>query len=154
MVQFTLSNLSLVYYSTIENKVSRAHLHLCETNKTAQWGASYVLLFTKYCWGDLFNEAGINGTCTPKLRCRNNSGFMATGWTVRVRHPAWGKRLISRSALWPTQLSIQYVPGALFLCGWSDQGVKLLIHLHLVPRSRMVELYLHSPIRLHGVVLN
>jgi hypothetical protein len=27
-------------------------------------------------------------------------------------------------------------------------------HLHLVPRSRMVELGFHSPIRLHGVVLN
>jgi hypothetical protein len=26
--------------------------------------------------------------------------------------------------------------------------------LHLLPRSRMVELYLHSPICLHGTVLN
>jgi hypothetical protein len=39
MVQFTLYNLSLVYYSTIENEVPRAHLHLRETNKSAQWGA-------------------------------------------------------------------------------------------------------------------
>jgi hypothetical protein len=30
----------------------------------------------------------------------------------------------------------------------------LFTHLHLVPRSRMMELYLHSPICLHGVVLN
>jgi hypothetical protein len=27
-------------------------------------------------------------------------------------------------------------------------------HHHLVPRLRTVELYLHSPVRLHGVVLN
>jgi hypothetical protein len=27
------------------------------------------------------------------------------------------------------------------------------IHLYLVPRSRMVELYLHSPVLLHGVAL-
>jgi hypothetical protein len=27
-------------------------------------------------------------------------------------------------------------------------------YLHLVPRSRMVKLYLHSPIRLHGTVVN
>jgi hypothetical protein len=27
-------------------------------------------------------------------------------------------------------------------------------HSHIVPRSRKVELHLHSPIRLHGVVLN
>jgi hypothetical protein len=32
--------------------------------------------------------------------------------------------------------------------------VKLTIHLHLVLRSRIVELYLHSPIHIHGVVLN
>jgi hypothetical protein len=35
--------------------------------------------------------------------------------------------------------------------GWA---VKLTTLLDLVPRSRMVELYLHSPIRLSGVVLN
>jgi hypothetical protein len=33
-------------------------------------------------------------------------------------------------------------------------GVELTTHLHLVPRSRIVELYLHSPIHLHGVMLN
>jgi hypothetical protein len=32
--------------------------------------------------------------------------------------------------------------------------VKLTIYLHLVLSSEMVELYRHSPIRLHGVVLN
>jgi hypothetical protein len=38
--------------------------------------------------------------------------------------------------------------------GALSSGVKLTIHLHLVPRSRKVELYLHSTIRLHGVVLS
>jgi hypothetical protein len=32
-------------------------------------------------------------------------------------------------------------------------GVKLTTYLHITPRSRMVELYLHSPIRPHGVVV-
>jgi hypothetical protein len=32
--------------------------------------------------------------------------------------------------------------------------VKLTTHLHLVPKIRMVELYLHSYILLRGVVLN
>jgi hypothetical protein len=37
----------------------------------------------------------------------------------------------------------------------SQMEVKqLATHLHLVPMSRKVELYLHSPIRLRGVVLN
>jgi hypothetical protein len=30
---------------------------------------------------------------------------------------------------------------------------KILFHLHLVPRSRMVELYLQSPIYIHGITL-
>jgi hypothetical protein len=38
--------------------------------------------------------------------------------------------------------------------GTSSRGVKLTTDLHLVTTSRMVELYLHSPIRLHGIVLN
>jgi hypothetical protein len=42
----------------------------------------------------------------------------------------------------------------LFLRRKSGWGVKLTTHLHLAPRSKMVKLYLHSPIRLHGVVLD
>jgi hypothetical protein len=33
-------------------------------------------------------------------------------------------------------------------------GVKLTTHLHVVPRSRKVELYLHSPIHPNNLVLN
>jgi hypothetical protein len=45
----------------------------------------------------------------------------------------------SRSALLLNQPSIQWVTGVL------SPGLKLTDNLHLVPRSRMVELYLHSP---------
>jgi hypothetical protein len=38
--------------------------------------------------------------------------------------------------------------------GVSGPGMKLIAYLHLVTRSIMVELYLHSPIHLHSVVLN
>jgi hypothetical protein len=51
--------------------------------------------------------------------------------------------MVSTPALVPTQLPR----------GLSGRGMTLTTELHLVPRSRMVELYLHSPIRLHGVVL-
>jgi hypothetical protein len=37
---------------------------------------------------------------------------------------------------------------------FSGRGVKLTIHLHPVPSSRMVELYLRSPMRLHGLMFN
>jgi hypothetical protein len=33
-------------------------------------------------------------------------------------------------------------------------GVKLITYLHLIQRSRMMELYLYASIYLHGVVLN
>jgi hypothetical protein len=36
----------------------------------------------------------------------------------------------------------------------SKADVKLTTHLHLVPRSRLVELYLHFLMRLYGMVLN
>jgi hypothetical protein len=35
-----------------------------------------------------------------------------------------------------------------------SRGLKLTTPLYLVSRTRMAELYLHSPICLHGVVLN
>jgi hypothetical protein len=41
----------------------------------------------------------------------------------------------------------------LFPRGQSGRDVKLTTHLQLVPRSRKVDLYIHSPLRLHGVVL-
>jgi hypothetical protein len=37
---------------------------------------------------------------------------------------------------------------------WNFLGVKLTTQLHLVPRSRTVELYLHSPTCLHGIMLH
>jgi hypothetical protein len=44
--------------------------------------------------------------------------------------------------------------GSSFPEGKSGRGLKLATHLHLGLRSRMVELYLHSPIRLYGVARN
>jgi hypothetical protein len=44
--------------------------------------------------------------------------------------------------------------GGSFLRGQAARGMRLTTHLHLVPRLRMVELHVHSPIFLHGIVLN
>jgi hypothetical protein len=45
----------------------------------------------------------------------------------------------------PVQWVSEFIPQEL-----SGRGVKLTAHLHLVWSSKIVELYLHSPIRLHG----
>jgi hypothetical protein len=47
----------------------------------------------------------------------------------------------SRSALWATQHQIKWVMGPLSM-GYSGRGVKPTPHLHLEPKSRMVELNL------------
>jgi hypothetical protein len=95
-------------------------------------------------------------------RSRDSSVGIALGYGLedrgpRVRFPAGlGIFLFttaSRTALGPTQPPIQWVPGALSL------GVKRPEREdeHSPPSSaevKCVELYLHSPIRLHGVVLS
>jgi hypothetical protein len=58
----------------------------------------------------------------------------------------------SRPSLGPTQRRILRV--LVFLRRYSGRSVKLTTYFHLVPRSRMVELYLYSSIRLYGVVHN
>jgi hypothetical protein len=55
---------------------------------------------------------------------------------------------VSRPPLGPTQPSVQWVLGTL------KRPRRKSDHLHLVPRPRMVELYLRSPIHLQDVVFN
>jgi hypothetical protein len=83
--------------------------------------------------------------------------WWATGWTDGVRFP-WKARNFSLFHI------VQTGPGAHAASfpmgvGPLSQGVKRSgreVHhsLHLVPRSRVVELYLHSLICLHGMMLN
>jgi hypothetical protein len=69
----------------------------------------------------------------------------AYGLDARYSNPRRGKIFFSpqrRPALRPIQSPIQWVLEANSQ-GLRDRGVKLATHLHLVPRSTMVELYLH-----------
>jgi hypothetical protein len=52
----------------------------------------------------------------------------------------------------PSLLSNGY--RGIFPRGYSGSGLNLATRLSLVPRSRMVELYLHLTLCLHGIVLN
>jgi hypothetical protein len=74
------------------------------------------------------------------------------GFDFRQRQESFLYFTVSRPALGPTQPPIQRIPGVL------SPGIKQLgrevDHSPPVLRSRMVELYLHSPICLLGLVFN
>jgi hypothetical protein len=86
----------------------------------------------------------------------HSSVGIATGWTAGVRFPAGQDIFLfsttSRPALRPTQPPIQWVPEALSP-RVKRQGPEA-DHLLLVPRLKMVDLYLHSPIYHRGIVVN
>jgi hypothetical protein len=108
-----------------------------------------------YAWHSSQNKVPLQ----PVQRSRDSSVSIAIGYGLNGQGsiPGKGKILFSSPQhpdwLGPTQPPIQWVPGALPL-GVKRPGREVTTHLHLVLRSRMVELYLHSPIRIHGVVLN
>jgi hypothetical protein len=100
-------------------------------------------------------------TCVP---CRLFSFYititLATGYGLDYPGSSFGMDkmfLLStpyRPATGSTQHCIQWVPGALSPEGKAGRGVKLTTYLHLIPRSRKMELYLNFPICLHGILLN
>jgi hypothetical protein len=76
----------------------------------------------------------------------------ATGWTTGIRFPAG-------ATYFPLPHSVQtgsevHQNSSTTGTGLFPRIVKLTTNLRLVQRSRMVAMYLHSPIRLYGVVLN
>jgi hypothetical protein len=86
--------------------------------------------------------------------------LIATGYALDCRGsiPDMGKIFLfsvaSEPVLEPTQPPIQWVPWATSSRGQRGRGMKLTRQLYLLPRSRIVELHLHSPEYLHGTVLN
>jgi hypothetical protein len=73
-------------------------------------------------------------------------GQKSRGVGVRVQVGAyrfWGLSSLLSNGYW-----------VLFPRWYSGQGMKLTTHLQLLPKSRIHEFIIHSPIHLHGVVLN
>jgi hypothetical protein len=73
---------------------------------------------------------------------RDSSVGIAKGWTVKVWFPA--------AASFHTGSGSHTASNPMSTEGsstreYSGQGVKVITHINLVPRSRMVELYFHSP---------
>jgi hypothetical protein len=71
----------------------------------------------------------------------------ATGWTVGIPFPAREKDHLFCTTFRPDLGPTSFVTsryGRLFLWMWNDWSVNAATHIYLVPRSRMMELYLHS----------
>jgi hypothetical protein len=90
----------------------------------------------------LWSDSATIVTCLHTLRNMNSSVGIATGWVARVRFAAVQDICLfstaSRPALEPTQ-PIQWVHGV------KRQGREGNRSPHLMPRSRMVELYFRFP---------
>jgi hypothetical protein len=100
------------------------------------------------------------GRCVRRLNASGCEVWASIGqswWTLhvinlrgsRVRFPAGAGNFFlfstaSRTALEPTQSSIQWVPRA-FSFGVRGRGVKLTTHLHLLPRLKNVWIYASTP---------
>jgi hypothetical protein len=81
----------------------------------------------------------------------------ATGWTAGLRFPLRVSDFsLIRRFQTGSEAHLASSPmgiGAISP-GLRGRSVNLTIPLHLVPRTRIVELYFHSPIHLRGAVLN
>jgi hypothetical protein len=91
------------------------------------------------------------------IYCQPNSSVgISEGWTtegIEVRFPAG---TINFSFLHRVQTGFEAHPAFYPMGTWglNGRGVKVATRIHLVPRLRMMELYLHCAIRIYGVVLN
>jgi hypothetical protein len=96
-------------------------------------------------------------TC-PSHWCTFRHAGMGLTHTHQYQHHIWSKEKHFSYIYLSITRQTPYRPDQLwgppsFLSKWY-QGVKLTTDLHQVLRSTMVALYLHSPICLHGIVLN
>jgi hypothetical protein len=71
------------------------------------------------------------------------------GWTYGAHFTERARNIFFSTASRPILVLIYRVPEEVSL-----RNVKMTAHIYVVPKSRMVELYLHSRIQLHGVVFN
>jgi hypothetical protein len=106
-----------------------------------------------------FSVHNVSSPCVPQFRQMKKEpqlaywlGYGQDDQGVKVQFPTWARDFsflhnvqTGSGAHWSS-----YTMGT----GDFPRGVKLTTHLHLVPRLRMVELFLCSPICFHGMVLN
>jgi len=96
------------------------------------------------------HKYGITTSSFPSLTSHNLLLLvqrLATGWTIGIHGVRFlaGVSPLCPARLWcPPRLLSKWVLEA-FPWGWSDRGVKLTTHLHLVPRSKNAWSYTSTP---------
>jgi hypothetical protein len=147
----TFENMKLIF----KTRRDEIFLRKITSNPTWQnkWARYYEQLYLQPWWWKAICSpkrwltfTGLHGITVS--RC--SAVGIATGWTTeesssspgRVKNFPFSKS--PRPVLGSTKPPIQWVPGV------NGRGVKLTIHLQIVPKY--VALYIHSPIRFHGVV--
>jgi hypothetical protein len=101
------------------------------------------------------NNAFSNLCCCLSL-CHFSHDLRARGWKIAVRFPAGARDFSLLHSVQTGSRANQWVTGAASpeVKRQSGRDVKLTTYLHLVARSRIVVLCLHSLIRLHSALLN
>jgi hypothetical protein len=153
-MEWTWKEARRLYYGTINNLLGQSN-ELYENLKITGLGTeirtrnfSNMTQISNYCTATTFGSHGIAQWYSAGLRsgCRGFESRQGLG--IFLFNTA------SRMALKPTQPPIQWVPDSLYL--WVERPGREADHSP--PSSAKVkecmELYLHSPIRLHGVVIS
>jgi hypothetical protein len=95
---------------------------------------------------------------TSELVCSSSA---CDSWSEGVWFKSWPGHQLAWRFSWFYSISPDSPPSllcngywGLFSQGQSSWSMKLTAHNHVVPRSRLEELYIHSPICLNGMVFN
>jgi hypothetical protein len=110
---------------------------------------SVVLLWVSSVPPGKFRHSAVSYTTIASYQNPDTSVGIATEYGLDSQgfHSRQGQEIsvfstMSNSGLSPVETLIWY--RGFFPRGWSCRGLKLTTHLHLVSRSKVVELYLHS----------
>jgi hypothetical protein len=134
---------------------------ISKTNITQPFGLYESVALTYSAFISIITVAVLQLLCSSFLTYSKKKGSLDSSVGIPMGYGVDGRRSISGTGkrffsilqrpdrLWGSRslLSNRYQ-------GFFPWAVKPTIHLHPVPRSRMMELYLHSHICLHGAVPN
>jgi hypothetical protein len=135
-------------------------IYLWPHHNTEMPACAHWIITQQHTSSDLFLFLNFFSPPCSSRESRESSGGIVTrlrtgrlGFHSREQQGIIFFSAVPRMALGSIPPSIRWAPKGLFT-GVNDRGVKRTTHIRLVLRLRPVELHLHSPIYLHGLVLN